>query len=258
MIAFFTNVCYIYLDMAGKNEHTAINSFAYLGEIMIYLLEDDANIRNFVGYALNSSGFAAKGFEKPSDFWAALSDEMPELLLLDLMLPEEDGLKILGKLRSKSETKNLPVILLTAKGTEYDKVIGFDCGADDYITKPFSMLELLARIKALLRRADPKRDQNEYHIDGLTVNPAKHIVRANGADVVLTFKEFELLCLLIADEGTVFTRDDILRRVWGMEFDGESRTVDVHIRTLRAKLGDCGYLIETVRGLGYKIGGGRS
>lgn len=222
---------------------------------MIYLLEDDSNIRNFVGYALNNSGLATSGFEKPSEFWAALDKELPELLLLDLMLPEEDGLKILGKLRHDSRTKNLPVILLTAKGTEYDKVIGFDSGADDYITKPFSMLELLARIKALLRRADPKRDNNEYIIEGLTVNPSKHIVKVNGEDITLTFKEFELLCLLISDKGTVFTRDDILRRVWGFEFDGESRTVDVHIRTLRAKLGACGFLIETVRGMGYKIGG---
>lgn len=222
---------------------------------MIYLLEDDANIRNFVGYALNNSGLATKGFEKPSEFWKALDNEIPQLLLLDLMLPEEDGLKVLSKLRHNSFTKNLPVILLTAKGTEYDKVIGFDSGADDYITKPFSMLELMARIKALLRRADPKRDTNEYNVGSLSVNPSKHTVKVNGEDVALTFKEFELLYLLISDKGTVFTRDDILRRVWGFEFDGESRTVDVHIRTLRAKLGESGSLIETVRGMGYKIGG---
>lgn len=225
---------------------------------MIYLLEDDANIRNFTEYALNNSGLATKGFERPSEFWVALAEELPDLLLLDLMLPEEDGLKILGKLRRDSRTKNLPVILLTAKGTEYDKVIGFDTGADDYITKPFSMLELLARIKALLRRADPRRDNTDYKIEGLTVNPSKHIVKVNEEDITLTFKEFELLCLLISDKGTVFTRDDILRRVWGFEFDGESRTVDVHIRTLRAKLGECGSLIETVRGIGYKIGGPES
>ncbi len=224
---------------------------------MIYLLEDDANIRNFVIYALENSGFNARGFEKPSEFFSAIPDEMPELLLLDLMLPEEDGLKVLNKLRSKSETKNLPIILLTAKSTEYDKVIGFDSGADDYITKPFSMLELLARIKALLRRADPKRDQNEYVVGDLAVNPSKHTVTVGGKAITLTFKEFELLYLLIAHEGTVFTRDDILRRVWGMEFDGENRTVDVHIRTLRAKLGDSGNLIETVRGMGYKIGGSK-
>lgn len=225
---------------------------------MIFLLEDDANIRNFVVYALQNSGFESKGFEKPSELYEALLDELPELLILDLMLPEEDGLKVLSRLRLKSETKNLPIILLTAKSTEYDKVIGFDSGADDYITKPFSMLELLARIKALLRRADPKRDQNEYLVEGLCVNPSKHTVTVDGKPVTLTFKEFELLYLLIADEGRVFTRDDILRRVWGMEFDGENRTVDVHIRTLRAKLGDCGHLVETVRGIGYKIGGNKA
>ncbi len=222
---------------------------------MIYLLEDDANIRNFVEYALKGSGFTAAGFEKPSLFWEAIKEEMPDLLLLDLMLPEEDGLKILGKLRQNSETKNLPVILVTAKGTEYDKVIGFDCGADDYITKPFSMVELIARIKALLRRADPKRDDNEYTVGGLTVSPSKHLVQADGETITLTFKEFELLCLLISHSGRVFTREDISRKVWGMEFEKENRTVDVHIRTLRAKLGKCGSLIETVRGIGYKIGG---
>ena len=220
---------------------------------MIYLLEDDPNIRNFVEYGLENSGFKAKGFERPSLFWKAIEEDQPELVLLDLMLPEEDGLKILSKLRQRSETKNLPVILLTAKGTEYDKVIGFDCGADDYVTKPFSLLELVARIKALLRRADGKRDRNEYTVGGLTVVPAKHIVRANGRDVTLTFKEFELLCLLISDLGTVFTREDILRKVWGMEFDGENRTVDVHIRTLRQKLGESGECIETIRGYGYRI-----
>lgn len=222
---------------------------------MIYLLEDDPNIRNFVQYGLNNSGFSVSSFEKPSLFWGAVDAEVPDLLLLDIMLPEEDGLKILNKLRSRSETKNLPVILLTAKGTEYDKVIGFDCGADDYITKPFSLLELTARIKALLRRADAKRDRNEYQVGKLTVIPAKHIVKADGKDVCLTFKEFELLCLLVSDIGTVFTREDILRKVWGIEFDGENRTVDVHIRTLRTKLEECGELIETVRGIGYKIGG---
>lgn len=222
---------------------------------MIYLLEDDPNIRRFTEYGLKSSGFDVCSFERPSFFWAAMEKELPDLLLLDLMLPEEDGLKILNKLRQRSETKNLPVILLTAKGSEYDKVIGFDTGADDYVTKPFSLLELIARIKALLRRADGKRDRNEYTVGGLVVIPAKHIVKADGEDIQLTFKEFELLCLLISDTGTVFTREDILRKVWGMEPGGESRTVDVHIRTLRTKLGDCGELIETVRGIGYKIGG---
>lgn len=222
---------------------------------MIYLLEDDANIRKFVSYALQNQGFTVKCFERPSLFWKSLGEELPDLLLLDIMLPEEDGLKILNKLRSKSETKLLPVILLTAKSTEYDKVIGFDWGADDYITKPFSIMELIARIKALLRRSEVKKDFVEYNISGLYVCPSKHVVKANENEVVLTFKEFELLCLLLSNTGTVFSREDILRKVWGTEFYGESRTVDVHIRTLRTKLGNCGKLIQTVRGAGYKIGG---
>lgn len=223
---------------------------------MIYILEDDPNIRNLVEYALNNYGFATRGFDRPSDFWNAAASEMPELLLLDLMLPEEDGLKILKRLRSRNDTKDLPVILLTAKGNEHDKVIGFDAGADDYITKPFSIIELIARIKALFRRTEVRKDENEYTIGGLYVNPSKHIVRENDREVQLTFKEFELLCLFVSAAGTVFTRDEISKRIWGYEFDGESRTVDVHIRSLRTKLGKCGELIETVRGIGYKLGGG--
>lgn len=222
---------------------------------MIYLLEDDPNIRRFAEYGLKGSGFKIKSFERPSLFWSALEEEMPELLLLDLMLPEEDGLKILNKLRQNSKTKSLPVILLTAKGTEYDKVIGFDFGADDYVTKPFSVIELAARIKALLRRAEAKRDLNEYTIGSLLVSPSKHVVKSGEQDISLTFKEFELLCLLVSDVGRVFTREDILRKVWGIEPGIESRTVDVHIKTLRTKLLENGKLIETIRGIGYKIGG---
>ncbi len=222
---------------------------------MIYLLEDDPNIRRFAEYGLKGSGFKIKSFERPSLFWSALEEEMPELLLLDLMLPEEDGLKILNKLRQNSKTKSLPIILLTAKGTEYDKVIGFDFGADDYVTKPFSVIELAARIKALLRRAQAKRDLNEYTIGSLLVSPSKHVVKSGEQDISLTFKEFELLCLLVSDVGRVFTREDILRKVWGIEPGIESRTVDVHIKTLRTKLLENGKLIETVRGIGYKIGG---
>lgn len=222
---------------------------------MIYLLEDDATIRNFVEYALNNAGFKTKSFSKPSLFWEAVSEHMPQLLLLDVMLPEEDGFKILGKLRSQSETKAIPVIMLTAKSAEYDKVIGFDYGADDYVTKPFSIVELIARIKALLRRSSSVRDTNEYFIGPLYVNPSKHIVTVDDREVELTFKEFEMLCLLISDIGRVFTREEILRKVWGFEFEKENRTIDVHIRTLRTKLGICGSLIETVRGIGYKIGG---
>lgn len=222
---------------------------------MIYLLEDDASIRNFVEYALNNSGFEAKSFEKPSDFWRELENRTPTLVLLDIMLPEEDGIEILKKLKNRKDTKNTPVILLTAKTTEYDKVLGLDSGADDYVSKPFGIMELLSRIKALLRRCGEKQDKGEYSVGSLYVCPQKHIVRAEGKDVSLTFKEFELLCLLISSPGTVFNRDQILQRIWGYEFDGENRTVDVHIRTLRSKLGNCGDLIETVRGIGYKIGG---
>lgn len=221
---------------------------------MIYLLEDDDNIRNFVIYALNNTGLPAEGFEKPSAFWNAITKEIPQLILLDIMLPEEDGLSVLKKLREHPETRTLPIIMLTAKGTEYDKVIGLDSGADDYVAKPFGMMELVSRIKALLRRTDTKTDKAEYSIGGLYVCPAKHIVRAGGKDISLTFKEYELLCTLIADMGTVFTRDQLLSRIWGYSFDGENRTVDVHIRTLRSKLGPYGDLIETVRGIGYKIG----
>ena len=222
---------------------------------MIYLLEDDPHILNFVEYALKNSGFEVKCFDKPSGFWKEIEANRPDLLLLDIMLPEEDGLSILAKIRTKNELKNLPVILLTAKGTEYDKVIGLDSGADDYVTKPFSIMELIARIKALIRRSENPEKAQEFSVGPLYVNPKKHIVKANGKEITLTFKEFELLCLLIESPGTVYTRDDILRRIWGFEFDGESRTVDVHIRTLRTKLGSSGELIETVRGVGYKIGG---
>lgn len=222
---------------------------------MIYLLEDDTNIRNFVVYALNNSGLEAEGFELPSRFWAAVEKKKPSMAILDIMLPEEDGLSVLRKLRESSETKDLPIIMLTAKSTEYDKVIGLDGGADDYVTKPFGTMELMARVKALLRRAEPVSDGKEYSIGPLLLNPDKHIIRVDGQDVALTLKEFQLLCYLIRNKGNVMTRDQILQEIWGYEFDGENRTVDVHIRTLRSKLGKAGDLIETVRGIGYRIGG---
>ncbi len=222
---------------------------------MIYLLEDDTNIRNFVVYALNNSGLEAEGFERPSRFWAAVEKKKPSMAILDIMLPEEDGLSVLRKLRESSETKDLPIIMLTAKSTEYDKVIGLDGGADDYVTKPFGTMELVARIKALLRRAEPVSDGNEYSIGPLFLNPDKHIIQVDGRDVTLTLKEFQLLCYLIKNRGKVMTRDQILQEIWGYEFDGENRTVDVHIRTLRSKLGKAGDLVETVRGIGYRIGG---
>lgn len=222
---------------------------------MIYLLEDDTNIRNFVVYALNNSGLEAEGFELPSRFWAAVEKKKPSLAILDIMLPEEDGLSVLRRLRENSETKDLPIIMLTAKSTEYDKVVGLDGGADDYVTKPFGTMELVARVKALLRRAEPVTDGKEYSIGELFLSPEKHIIQVEGRDVVLTLKEFQLLCYLAKNKGNVMTRDQILQEIWGYEFDGENRTVDVHIRTLRSKLGKAGDLVETVRGIGYRIGG---
>ncbi len=222
---------------------------------MIYLLEDDTNIRNFVVYALNNSGLETEGFELPSQFWAAMENKKPSMAILDIMLPEEDGLSVLRKLRGSSETKDLPIMMLTAKSTEYDKVIGLDGGADDYVTKPFGTMELVARVKALLRRTEQVSDGNEYSIGPLFLNPDKHIIQVDGRDVTLTLKEFQLLCYLIKNRGKVMTRDQILQEIWGYEFDGENRTVDVHIRTLRSKLGKAGDLVETVRGIGYRIGG---
>ena len=218
---------------------------------MIYMLEDDQNIRNFVLYALNNSGMEARGFERPAEFWEALREEGPTVLLLDIMLPEEDGLTVLSKLRTNPEYATLPVIMLTAKDSEYDKVIGLDSGADDYVAKPFGTMELISRIKALLRRTS-SQTAKEYSVGGLYVNTSKHIVKVSGSEGQLTYKEFELLCLLLDSMGTGLTREQILSRVWGYDFDGESRTVDVHIRTLRLKLGECGSMIETVRGVGYK------
>ena len=221
---------------------------------MIYFLEDDNSIRELVVYTMNSTGFEAAGFSRPSEFWAAMEQDLPSLVLLDIMLPEEDGLQILKKLRADPATKKLPVMMLTAKDSEYDKVRGLDSGADDYVPKPFGMMELMARIKALLRRAGSQEpEEREYTLDKLYVSTSRHLVKVDGKEVALTLKEFELLCFLLENDGMVLTRDKILARIWGYDFDGETRTVDVHVRTLRQKLGECGALIETVRGVGYKI-----
>lgn len=222
---------------------------------MIYLLEDDDNIRNFVIYALNNSGLDAKGFDLPSAFWRGMKEAKPDMAILDIMLPEEDGISVMKKLRENPKTKDMPIMMLTAKSTEYDKVLGLDGGADDYVTKPFGTMEFIARVKALLRRTEHTNSTGEYHIGPLYLNPAKHIIQVNGKDVVLTLKEFQLLCYLIENKGGVMSRDQILQDIWGYEFDGENRTVDVHIRTLRSKLGEAGNLVETVRGIGYRIGG---
>ena len=222
---------------------------------MIYLLEDDDSIRKLVLYGLDSQGFQAKGFALPSEFWRAMDAEMPELILLDIMLPEEDGLSILRKLRARPATKRLPIIMLTAKNSEYDRVIGLDHGADDFVSKPFSMLELIARIRAVLRRAEPAQANGDFSLGLLFVSPDRHEVKVGGKDVTLTNKEFELLCLLLRNKGIVLTRATLMDRVWGFESERENRTLDVHIRTLRVKLGEAGSYIETVRGIGYKIGG---
>lgn len=225
---------------------------------MVYLVEDDDSIRELVSYTLNSQGIEAEGFALPSDFWKALDKRMPDLVLLDIMLPEQDGMEILESLRKRGDTKQLPIAMLTAKGSEYDTVMGLDRGADDYIPKPFRMMELVSRVKALLRRSGRSVDESdkEYRLDNLYVSEKKHLVKVDDKEVVLTMKEFELLLLLLSNQGIVFTRAKLLDQIWGYQFDGESRTVDVHIRTLRQKLGTAGHCIETVRGMGYKIGGG--
>ena len=221
----------------------------------IFLLEDDDSIRKLVIYALGSQGYEAQGFDRPSDFWKAMEGPQPALVLLDIMLPEEDGLSILQKLRASAATKRLPVIMLTAKNTEYDRVVGLDSGADDFISKPFGMMELVARVRAVLRRTEQKQETEDYRVGDLFVSPQRHVVRVAGEEVALTNKEFELLCLLLEHQGIAMTRDAIMDGVWGQEFSRETRTLDVHVRTLRTKLGPAGHYIETVRGVGYKIGG---
>ena len=222
---------------------------------MIFCVEDDGNIRELVVYTLESTGFQAHGFEDGSSFLEALALETPELVLLDIMLPGEDGLEILKKLKNSSKTKDIPVIMVTAKGSEYDKVVGLDSGADDYVTKPFGMMELISRIKAVLRRSGKQQDKTKLSVGGISLDTKKHEVKVDGKQVVLTLKEFELLEKLMRNQGIVLTRDQLLTEIWGYDFDGETRTVDVHIRTLRQKLGEQGSLVKTVRGVGYRIGG---
>ena len=224
---------------------------------MIFCVEDDKGIRDLVVYTLQNTGFTATGFECGKELFSALRSQKPELILLDIMLPDEDGIEILKHLRMDAVTKNIPVIMLTAKSTEYDKIIGLDSGADDYITKPFGMMELISRIKAVLRRTDVAKEGDEYSFGDVNLNKKAHSVTINGTSIELTLKEFELLHLLMKNAGMVLTRDTLLENIWGYDFDGETRTVDVHIRTLRTKLGYDGDIIETIRGVGYRIGGAK-
>lgn len=222
---------------------------------MIYFVEDDSNIRDLVVYTLETTGYHARGLGNAKEFWEALAIETPELILLDIMLPGEDGIAILKKIKSSPKNEDIPVIMVTAKGSEYDKVMGLDSGADDYITKPFGMMELISRVKAVLRRVQKNTENKEdiFSVGCLKVDVKSHVVLVNGENIVLTLKEFELLRLLFKNAGIVLTRDQLLEDIWGYDFDGETRTVDVHVRTLRQKLGVAGEYIETVRGVGYKM-----
>ena len=222
---------------------------------MIYCVEDDDNIRELVVYTLDSTGLPAKGFPSGTEFKAALKNETPELILLDIMLPGEDGMDLLSDIRKNSKTKNVPVIMLTAKGAEYDKVSALDMGADDYVTKPFGMMELVSRIRAVLRPSSRGKNTDEPVLSTgkIKMDVLRHKVTVNGKEVVLTLKEFELLKKLILNLGVVLTREQLLEDIWGYNFDGETRTVDVHVRSLRQKLGKAGDRIETVRGVGYRI-----
>ena len=222
---------------------------------MIYCVEDDDNIRELVIYTLETTGLKARGFADGSAFMEALAFDTPELILLDIMLPGDDGLELLKKLKSSSKTKGIPVIMVTAKGSEYDKVVGLDSGADDYVTKPYGMMELVSRIKAVLRRSGKVEDRMDMETSGVHVDVKKHEVTVDGKEISLTLKEFELLEKLMRNQGIVLTRDQLLTEIWGYDFDGETRTVDVHIRTLRQKLGEKGEIIQTVRGVGYRVGG---
>ena len=221
---------------------------------MIYLVEDDDNIRKLVSYALSKEGFEVQGYSAPKEFWKGIEAELPELILLDIMLPGEDGLSVLEKLKSHVKTERIPVIMLTAKGSEFDKVTGLDMGADDYVAKPFGTMELISRVRAVLRRFEKTQAEKKYEVGTLYVEPAKHIISVAGKAVSLSYKEYLLLLVLLEAKGNVVERDSLLTSVWG-EYYTESRTLDVHIRKLRVKLGDAGKMIQTVKGIGYRLGG---
>lgn len=220
---------------------------------MIYCVEDDPDIRELVVYTLQSTGYGAVGFGDGAALFAALADALPELIILDIMLPGEDGMAILKRLKASGQTREIPVIMATARSSEFDKVYGLDSGADDYVAKPFGMMELLARVKAVLRRARPQEAVQTLSRGAILLDTDKHVVRVQGTEVYLTYKEFELLRILMTHPGQVFSRDRLLAEIWGYDFDGETRTVDVHIRSLRHKLGAAGEEIETVRGIGYRM-----
>lgn len=220
---------------------------------MIYCVEDDSGIRDLMIYTLNASGFEAAGFAESGSFRNALAEKKPQLIILDIMLPGEDGISILKKLKAKSDTADIPVIMATAKGTEYDKIIGLDSGADDYLAKPFGMMEMISRVKAVLRRCTPKTDSSVLCVGQLSINEDEHTVTADGERVQLTLKEYELLYKFMNNLGRVYTREQLLMSIWGDAFISETRTVDVHIGTLRTKLGKCGSYIETIRGVGYRM-----
>ena len=220
---------------------------------MIYCVEDDVSIRELMLYTLRASGYEAEGFEQGSELLDALKRYTPKLIMLDIMLPGMDGIEILKHLRSNPATARIPVIMATAKGTEYDRVLGLDAGADDYLSKPFGMLEMVSRIRAVLRRTEPAEQTQILSMGSLQLDTAAHTVLVSGSRILLTLKEFELLRLFLEHPGRVFTRDQLLERVWGTDYVGESRTVDVHIGTLRTKIGVCGEYIRTVRGVGYRM-----
>ena len=220
---------------------------------MIFCVEDDNSIRDLMVYTLNIAGFDAMGFADPASFWEAMRDTVPELIVLDIMLPGEDGISMLKKLRAAPTTAKIPVIMATAKGTEYDRVIGLDLGADDYLTKPFGMMEMVSRIRAVLRRASPKTAPAVLRQGSILLDESRHTVEVDHHAVSLTLKEYELLRLFMENPGQVFSRDRLLAAVWGGEYYGETRTVDVHVGTLRTKLGAAGELLQTVRGVGYKL-----
>lgn len=220
---------------------------------MIYCIEDDNGIRDLIVYTLTASGYEAKGFADSSEFWTAVKQEIPTLILLDVMLPNEDGISILKKIRSDKKTAEIPVIMETAKETEYDKVVALDLGADDYLTKPFGMMEMVSRVRAVLRRTSKEEKKQDLKLNELEINTSRHIVYVNKNEVYLTLKEYDLLKLFMENIGRAFTRDQLLSSVWGTEYVGETRTVDVHIGTLRTKLGSAGDYIKTVRGVGYRM-----